>query len=379
MATIQKRITGKGTSYRVMIRLKGHPNETATFDRLTDAREWASKTEADIKAGRHFGVSKRHTLSELIDRYTAQKKNKLKSWRDTERHLALWLTLLGDCQLDHITPARIGEGRDKLLAEITVRGKPRHPGTVTRIMAALSACLSYGVMELQWVDRNPMEKVSKPGLSQARDRYLSDGCQIDGEASERNELEALLKACKESSNPDLYTAVVMSLTTGARKSEIMGLRWSQINLKARTIALRQGTTKNDEARTLPLVGEALTLLKERSKVRNPNDDRVFPPTARAAKANMLDLRTSWETARERAGLGHYEGEGEGRKFISDFRWHDLRHTAASYLGMQKATALEIAKILGHKTLAMALRYTHLSQGHVVELGDTLAERIGLKS
>lgn len=377
MATIQKRITGKGTSYRVMIRLKGHPPETATFDRLTDAREWANKTEADIKAGRHFGVSKRHTLGELIERYSAQKKNKLKSWRDTERHLKLWLSLLGDCQLDHITPARIGEGRDKLLAEITVRGKPRHPGTVTRIMAALSACLAYGVTELQWVDRNPMEKVNKPGLSQARVRYLLDGRPIDDECSERNELDALLKACRESSNPDLYTAVVLSLTTGARKSEVMGLRWSQINLKARTITLRQGETKNDEGRTLPLVGEALTLLKDRSKVRTLNDDRVFPPTDRATKAKTLDLRAPWETAVERAGLGHYEGEGKARKFIPDFRWHDLRHTAASYLGMQKATALEIAKILGHKTLTMALRYTHLSQGHVVELGDKLAERIGL--
>ncbi|HBU29914.1 MAG TPA: site-specific integrase [Thiobacillus sp.] len=366
MATIQKRITSKGTAYRVMIRLKGHPPETATFDRLTDAREWANKTAADIKAGRHFGASKRHTLSELIERYTAQKKDTLKSWRDTERHLSLWLRLLGDCQLDHITPARVAEGRDKLLAETTVRGKLRHAGTVTRIMAALSSCLAYGVKELQWLNNNPTEKASKPGHSQARVRFLSD-----------DERTALLKACKESSNTDLYAAVVLALTTGARKSEVMGLRWPQIDFKARAISLRQGETKNNEARTLPLVGEAFTLLQERGKVRNLKDDRVFPTTARATKATMLDLRTPWETAVERAGLGHYEGEGKKRKFVPDFRWHDLRHTTASYLAMQGVSPLEISKILGHKTMAMVSRYSHLSPGRMVELGDKLAERMGL--
>jgi integrase len=366
MASIQRRTTGKGISYRATIRLKGYPPETATFDRLTDAREWATKTEADMRHGRHFGASKRHTLGELVERYSQHKKGKLKSWRDTERHLALWLRLLGDCQLSHVTSARIGEGRDKLLAEITVRGRPRHAATVTRIMAALSVCLAYGVTELQWLDRNPMEKTSNPGHSEQRVRFLTDAERV-----------ALLKACKESSNPDLYTAVVLSLTTGGRKTEILGLRWPQIDFQHRTISLLQGATKNGEARTLPLVGEALTLLKERSKVRNLKDDHVFPPTVRAKKAAILDLRTPWETAVKNAGLGHYEGEGKARKFIPNFRWHDQRHTVASYLMAQGVTPLEISKILGHKTMAMVARYSHQAPERVVEIGDALAERMGL--
>ena len=67
MAYIQKRTTKDGkTSYRVQVRLRGFATECATFDRLTDAKEWATKTEADMKAGRHFGQSKRHTFSELL-------------------------------------------------------------------------------------------------------------------------------------------------------------------------------------------------------------------------------------------------------------------------------------------------------------------------
>lgn len=354
MASIEKCVGDDGkASYRVKIRLKGYPPDSATFDRLTDARTWATKTESDMKAGRYFGAAKRHTFGELIEKYRAFKSGKLKSWRDTDRHLGIWLSLLGDCQLDAITPARIAEGRDKLLSEVTTRGKTRHAGTVTRIMAALSSCLVYGVKELQWVDRNPCEKASKPGHSNARVRYLSD-----------EERTAILQACRASTNPDLYLAVVLSLTTGARKSEVMGLTWGQVDFKTRTIALRQGETKNNDARTLPLVGEAFTLLKDRAKVRRLHDDRVFPPTVRAKKATLLDLRTPWETALQAAG-------------IVDFRWHDLRHTAASYLAMQGVSPLEISKILGHRTMAMVSRYSHLAPGRVVELGDRLAESMGL--
>ncbi|MCX7178900.1 MAG: tyrosine-type recombinase/integrase, partial [Proteobacteria bacterium] len=83
-------------------------------------------------------------------------------------------------------------------------------------------------------------------------------------------------------------------------------------------------------------------------------------------------------AREAAGLGTWDGEGEARKFRPNFRWHDLRHTAASYLAMQGVSSLEISKILGHKTMAMVSRYSHLAPSHISDLGDKLAARMGLQ-
>ena len=353
MATIQKRETGTGTSYRVMIRLKGIPPETATFDRLTDARAWAAKTEADMRAGRHFGESKRHTFGELVQVYSDKTAPTLKSWRERARHLAYWLDAFGDCQLDAITPARIGLERDKMAAVVTDKNTPRAGATVVRYLASLSGCLAYAVREMQWIERNPIERVTKPKESSGRVRYLSD-----------DERARLLQACKESSNPDLYTAVVVSLTTGGRQAEIMGLRWGQVDFKTRAITLRQGETKNNEARTLPLVGQAFDLLQARAKVRKLHDDRVFPTTDRAKKAPMLNLRHPWTIALKAAE-------------IEDFHWHDLRHTAASYLAMQGVSPLEISKILGHKTMAMVSRYSHLSPGRITALGDALAERLGL--
>ena len=112
------------------------------------------------------------------------------------------------------------------------------------------------------------------------------------------------------------------------------------------------------------MGEAVTLLQARSKVRNLKDDRIFPPSAKAKKAESLDLRAPWEAALHTAP-------------ITDFHRHDLRHAAASYLAMSGVSLVEIVKVLGHRTLAMVARYWHLSDGHIVATGQKLAARLGV--
>lgn len=358
MATIQKR-TGKdgSVSYRVQIRLKGFPPESASFDRLTDAKEWTKKTEAEMKAGRHFGASKRHTFNELADEYQTHAKDKVR--------LDYWRGVFGTDMLNAITPARISKQRDKLLSEETLRfatpatgnakrdaKRPRTKrsgATVNRYIAGLSSCLSYGVKTLQWIERNPCERIEKPAETKGRVRFLSD-----------DERTGLLAACKP--HPELYLAVVLALTTGARQAEIMTLRYGQIDFKRNVITLNQ--TKNGETRALPLVSSAFTLLRERAKVRSLADDRVFPPTKLAKKAECLDLRQPWEKALKEAR-------------IVDFHWHDLRHTAASYLAMSGVSLVEISKILGHRTMQMVSRYSHLSDGHIVQTGEKLAARLGI--
>ena len=354
MATINKRKNG---SYQAKVRLRGFPEESATFERRTDAKEWAEKTEREMKEGRYFGMSKRHTYEELADDYEPHAKDKA-------RH-DYWRRVFGSMLLADITPDRIAKERNKLLTEDTPRfatpptgdaeadakrPKAKRSGpTVNRYLAALSVCLSHGVKELRWLERNPCELVRKPKESKGRVRFLSD-----------DERTKLLDACRP--HEDLYLAVILSLTTGARREEIMSLRWGQIDFARQVIALSQ--TKNGERRAIPLVGEAFTLLQARSKVRNLKDDRVFRPTARAKKADHLDLRAPWEKALKTAG-------------ITDFHWHDLRHTAASYLAMSGVSLVEIAKVLGHRTLAMVARYSHLSDGHIVATGEKLAARLGV--
>jgi integrase len=367
MATIEKRTASDGaTSYRAKIRVKGFPVESATFERLTDAREWSKRIEADMKAGRYFGGGKMKTLGDLFNKYEATAAPRLKSWSGVKRRLDWWREKAGGELLDSITPARIAAWRDELLATPKRNGGGQRSGAdVNRALAALSAAIKHGINELEWLEKNPVKRVTKPKEGGGRIRFLSD-----------DEMPRLLSAVRASPHPDLLPAVLLALTTGARSGEILGLRWSQIDFKRRTITLAHGATKNDAGRSLPLSGEVADLLQARNKVRKIDDDRVFPPHP-GCKA--LELRDPWKAALVQAGIDVRSVNYKGRKAgeTSDFRWHDLRHTAASYLTMAGVSAIEVARVLGHKTLAMSLRYSHLAPDRVTELGDKLAARMGV--
>lgn len=354
MANIEKRISNDGkTSYRVKIRLKGFPSQSATFERLTDAKKWAQQTESAIREGRHFKTTeaKRHTLAEMIDRYSRDVLPSKKSAKDQAQQLTWWKSEIGSYSLADVTPSLIGECRDKLGREITVRNKLRSPASVVRYMAALSHALTIAVKEWGWLEDSPMRKVTKPKESRGRVRFLSD-----------DERMRLLKACKESSNPYLYTVVVLALSTGMRQGEIMGLTWDVMDLNQGRAILHE--TKNGERRAVAITGHASELIKELSKVRRIDSKLLFPAKENAPQKPQkpMDLRSPWETAVKKAEL-------------QDFKFHDLRHSAASYLAMNGASLAEIAEVLGHKTLQMVKRYAHLSEGHTARVVASMNDKI----
>ncbi|HAU1183354.1 TPA: site-specific integrase [Legionella pneumophila] len=350
MANIEERIGKDGKPrYRVKVRLKGFPTQQATFDRKTDARRWAQQTEAAIREGRHFKTTeaKRRTLAEMIDRYIKEViPHKPKNSKNTVLHLKWWQEELGQYSLADISPALIAEKRDKLASGITTRNRLRTPSTVVRYLAALSHAFTMAVKEWGWIEDSPMRRVTKPKEPRGRVRFLSD-----------DERSLLLSECKKSESQYLYIAVVLALSTGARKMELMGLRWKDIDLNRHIITLHE--TKNGERRILPLTGHALELINQLAKVRRLNCDLVFP---NHKFTKPIDLRTPFETAVKRAG-------------ITDFRWHDLRHSCASYLAMNNASLAEIAEILGHKTLQMVKRYAHLSDAHTSKVVARMNEKI----
>lgn len=335
MATIEKRANVKGeTIYRVKVRLKGYPAQSATFRRLTDARKWEQQTETAMRDGRYFKTAeaKRHTLAELIDRYIAGILPAKKDHKQQSRQLLWWRKQLGYALLADLTQAALAAQRDALKAS----GKA--PATVNRYLAALSHVFTIAVREYQWLHANPLANVRKETEPRGRVRYLSD-----------DERSRLLAACRASSNPDLYPAVVLSLATGARKMEILTLRWKEVDLQRGMLALLE--TKNGERRALPIGDHAGDLLKERAKMKQDDTALLFPGDNPERPAQ---LRYAWETALKVAR-------------IEDFHWHDLRHSAASYLAMNGASLQEIAAILGHKTLAMVQRYAHLSEQHTANV------------
>jgi integrase len=364
MASIEERETQDGkTTYRVKVRLKGYPTQSETFTRLTDAKKWAASTESAIREGRHFKTAeaKKHTVGEMVDRYIRDvlPTKHPKDQAQQKSQLLRWKAELGHALLADITPASIVSNRDKLLSETTQQGRQRAPATVARYMAVLSHAFTTAVNEWGWLEDSPMRKVKKPSLPRGRVRYLSD-----------DERSALMDACRDSPNALLYPAVALALSTGMRLGEIMGLYWREpkrppeyrawgvVDMTKGRITLHM--TKNGERRVVPLVGHALDQLRELAKVRRLDTDLIF-----AGKTNPSepeDIRKSWEAALLKAE-------------IEDFRFHDLRHSAASYLAMNGASLAEIAETLGHKTLQMVRRYAHLSEAHVSNVVERMNAKI----
>ena len=360
MASIRKRSRSDGTSsYRVDIRLKGFPPQRATFKRLTDAKKWEQQTEAAIREGRYFKTSeaRKHTLAEAINKYKGSVLPTKKGQKKQEALLDWWKDEIGAHTLADVSPSKISECRDRLLNGITRRGTQRAPATVVRYLAALSNVFTAAVNEWEWLEDSPMRKVKKPSEPRGRVRFLSeDGTDPKGETID-GERTRLLKACQASDNTCLLTVVVLALSTGMRQGEIMGLTWEDVDLHQGRATLHE--TKNGERRVVPLSGKALELLKAHSKVRRLDTNLLFPGKNRQ---KPMDLRTPWEAALKKAA-------------IEDFRFHDLRHSAASYLAMNGASLAEIAEVLGHKTLQMVKRYSHLSEAHTAGVVARMNERI----
>lgn len=198
MANIETRRAADGTiSFRAKVRLKGYPQDSQTFRRITDAKLWVKRTEAAMLEGRHFKTAeaKRHTLGDLVDRYVREVlPTKPKNASNCSQHLAWWKAKLGTVALSDIQSATIVRYRNELLATTTRRKKKMANATVVRYMASLSHAFNIAVKEWQWMDDSPLRKVSKPREPRGRERYLSP-----------EERTALLAACEASSSRFLHT------------------------------------------------------------------------------------------------------------------------------------------------------------------------------
>lgn len=347
MATIETRQSNGKTTYRVRVRRKGAPALTATFYTKTQAKDWANKMETEIKENLYFPKmqAQRHTLNELIILYTDKLSHALNSQDTSLAQLRVWGQILGDYSLATITPDRIYKTLNEIEHTKTPGGKEKSAATLNRYLAVLSSALSFANKELGWIQENPAFKVSKRQEPQGRVRFLSD--------DERNRL---LDAVKHASNPYLYPAVVLAISTGARKMEILNLKWTDIDLNENWIRLEK--TKNGTRRGLPLKDLALELMHKLYAERK-NNEWVFP---NEANNGPFDIRRSWEKALQEAE-------------IYNFRFHDLRHTCASYLIMNGATPGEIADVLGHKTLQMVKRYAHIADPHKASVIEKMNDKI----
>ena len=353
MAAIRERKDQNGkVSYQAQVRIQGYPPQSKTFLRKTDAKQWAVQTETEIRTGMTIrkSTASKHTVREMLERYRDNVLiDKANGGKDHKTHIAWWIDELGHYALSEVTTDLVTRSMDKLKKSKTRLGKSPAPATVLRYLMALSHAFNVARKQWNWCESSPVENVQRPKVKNERTRYLTDV-----------EREALLQACKNSPNADLYLVVLLAISTGMRKGEIMGMRWQDIHTAPDQSFTRVHltNTKNDKARSVLLTSPALELLEERriklidSLQAKAATGLIFPSAVNTDQP--IDLRKPWGSALQAAG-------------VDGFRFHDLRHTTASYLAMNGASLLSISKVLGHQTTKMTERYSHLATSHIDEV------------
>lgn len=338
MASIEKRPLKSGkVKYRATVRVAGFPTKTGTFDKHGEARDWAQGLESDMRGGKYGGdlLARKYTVGDMIQRYmdnVLESKSTKPNYINSQRQQLLWWKAeIGQYTLIHLQPLVLTECKDKLAGR---NFSKRKPSTVNRYFSALNHVINTAI-EWQWLQSNPLKKITKPKEPGGRIRYLTDKERI-----------ALLDACRKETRKPLYAIVLFALSTGARKGEILSLKVSDVDL-ARKVAVAYDT-KNGEPRTIYLSDE---VLKEMLNYPMPSSRGSARLVFFARGGKKLNIEVEWRRALKRAG-------------IHDFRFHDLRHTTASYLAMNGASPSEIGEVLGHKSYDMVKRYSHLSTTHV---------------
>ena len=420
MAYIRKYYTAKNeTRHRAEVSVKGTKPISKSFSRLTDAKIWAREEEAKLqRLGAGVREHHSHTLSDAIERYIDEYPKEQASLRDITYHLARWKCELGHRHLQTIRPHEMVAVRGKLSQEPKLGkrygshdvvplfhkdGSPklRAPKTVQAYLDTLGALYNKAMREWEWVDYNPARAIKKLSANDERNRYLSDHFHLwPGDVEPRHwdeldrmqkldagrkfprayELPRLFEALQNQVNVPVigrnkplwpYYLCIIQLDLGLRLSEATHMVWEEndlidhpvviVDLNRRVLVLK--STKHDtSSRLKPISDGALAVFMELYKDRRYDTPLVFPREDGKAPFKFRERITR---AIRDAGL-------------QDFRWHDLRHTTASYLSMMGAGQREIMEALHHKTMMSSQRYQHLSCEHMRGLFNKLSDVVSDK-
>jgi len=329
MATIQKLTNKNNTTYRVLIRKKGLKAISKTFSTKRQASQFALQVESDAKIQQSLGgVSNTVTFKKASNSYLSDRYPGVKPPRSHEGRIEYWDKLFGGKLMIDITKFDIINGLRLLPDKLSNT-------TINKYKAAASVVFNYACREFD-LPENPSNHIRSLTEPRGIVRFLSD-----------KERSALFKACRASQWSKLHLLVLMAITTGARKSELLNLTFNDIDFDKRTAYVQ--TSKNGQPRVLPLIDEVII---ELGKCLHQDASIIFNSELKPDRP--MCFTKLWKKALEQAN-------------IQDFRFHDLRHTTASYLAQSGASLLEIAEVLGHKQIQVTKRYAHLCIGHKQKL------------
>lgn len=349
MASIYQRTNKDGSKvWRAVVRIKGHPSVSSHDERKQVVEDWAKDTETKIKNGKYdFAKNKERTLSELIDLYIQDAViSHHKAADDTIYQLSYFKKEIGKYALNYITPELLLAERKKLLTEKSKRGKILNPATVNRYFSTLSGALRYACKNMRWIDENPCLNLLKLKAKPKVRRILHQDEEI-----------RLLAASRETKSPYLYCIVLIALTTGARKSEILNLTWGDIHFGIRIASIKD--SKNGHSRNVGLVDSVIIELEKIYDQRDPRKNFIF--ASKTAFGN-IDIKKSWNKALKIAEM-------------ENFVFHGLRHHYCSIGAEIGASGQQLRSQMGHTTASMTDHYSHIEANGTRYIGEHIEQRL----
>lgn len=303
--------------------------------RTTDkaaAQEYHDRLKTKVWEVKRVGVKPTRTWDEAALRWLEERANK-RSYRDDVQRIR-WFT-------EHFRGKPLGEiTRDLVHNTITSHLEGRSDRTKDLYVALLRAIMRRAQREWEWIDTVPAYRTYD--ASRIRVRFLTP-----------EQVRAVLAALPEHQRE----VVIFALNTGLRQGNVLGLQWSEVDLDRRQVFLGGGRTKNAEALSVRLNEVAMGVLRRQ---RGKHGTSVF--TYKGAPLRAANTR-AWRKALRTAG-------------VEDFRWHDLRHTWASWLRQAKVPTWALQEMAGWKSEAMARRYAHVTADHLADYADAVADRLG---
>ena len=292
------------------------------------ARQVYSKRKLQIREGKFFPETVRQReaiLRQAIEDYLASVKGQLRGYPNLVRYAELWISALGDRTMRQTVPGDIERYVNERL-KVVARA------TVNRELAFLKRVFNVAIRDGLDI-RNPVSRIPMLKENNERVRFLSQ--------------EEQARLLSELRHPKHKLLVLFAVNTGLRQEEQFGLLWEHVG----DGYVRIPRSKNGESRTVPLNEAARQCLHDIRKLI-PEGGRCFPINAHNFYGRVFKPALS-------------------RAKIENLHWHDLRHTFASRLAMSGASLQTIKELLGHKSIAMTLRYAHLTPGHLREAVERL--------
>ena len=298
---------------------------TETEDKKLAARIF-DKLKGEIAEGKGFErlPGEDFTFEDLMKKYleefSAVNKAKLSHKRDKSLAAHL-IESFKDKYIPDITPAMVSDYK------VQRRSEGASPRTINYELTLMSHAFNIAIREWEWLKDNPIKNVKKERVNNTIERWLT-----------REEEVRLLKA----SPKWLQDIIIFAIHTGLRQSEILDLKWSQVDMERRTITIFE--QKNKGIDTLPLNETAIRLLKENQNHNLSHCDNVFPSNKGTRMSNR-NLFRAFDIAVTRAK-------------VNNFRFHDLRHTFATRLVQGGVGIYEVQRLGRWRNVSMVMRYAH---------------------